>query len=122
MLTFEIQLPGFPRPLRVLIDSGASENYARRASLELNKLLLDDALSKSDPTDTVHVKLADGTIAVSPRVVATLPMNVEDIIVSDEDFFVIDLDGRWDLILGMGWLEKHHPWINWRSKKIYKTL
>ena len=28
---------------------------------------------------------------------------------------VLDLDSRYDLILGMAWLEHHQPWIDWRS-------
>jgi hypothetical protein len=31
---------------------------------------------------------------------------------------VIDLDEHWDLILGMGWLEKHNLLIDWRSKSM----
>ncbi len=34
---------------------------------------------------------------------------------SIDTFYVIDLDGRWDLILSIGWLAKHNPLIDWRS-------
>ncbi|POM73110.1 Pol protein [Phytophthora palmivora] len=33
---------------------------------------------------------------------------------STESFLVLDMD-KYDLILGMPWLEKHEPWINWRE-------
>ncbi|KAG3249613.1 hypothetical protein PI124_g5761 [Phytophthora idaei] len=36
---------------------------------------------------------------------------------SSEQFTVLELD-RYDLILGMPWLEKHDPWIDWRGKAI----
>ncbi|POM59025.1 Pol protein [Phytophthora palmivora] len=36
---------------------------------------------------------------------------------STESFLVLVMD-KYDLILGMPWLEKHEPWIDWRSKAI----
>jgi hypothetical protein len=40
---------------------------------------------------------------------------------TETSFFIIDLDDRFDMILGMRWLEAHQPWINWRSKTIGRT-
>ena len=34
---------------------------------------------------------------------------------------VLDLDSRYDLILGMAGLERREPWINWRSKTLDAT-
>ncbi|KAG2773584.1 hypothetical protein PC116_g15104 [Phytophthora cactorum] len=36
---------------------------------------------------------------------------------SSEQFTVLEMD-KYDLILGMPWLEKHEPWIDWRCKEI----
>ncbi|POM72204.1 Gag protein [Phytophthora palmivora] len=36
---------------------------------------------------------------------------------STESFLVLDMD-KYDLILGMPWLEKHESWIDWRGKAI----
>ncbi|KAG2837208.1 hypothetical protein PC129_g22407 [Phytophthora cactorum] len=36
---------------------------------------------------------------------------------SSEQFTVLVMD-KYDLILGMSWLEKHEPWIDWRGKAI----
>ncbi|POM77399.1 Gag protein [Phytophthora palmivora] len=36
---------------------------------------------------------------------------------STESFLVPDMD-KYDFILGMPWLEKHEPWIDWRGKAI----
>ncbi|KAE8954718.1 hypothetical protein PR002_g32010 [Phytophthora rubi] len=36
---------------------------------------------------------------------------------SKEPFLVLDMD-KYDLILGMPWLEKNEPWIDWRGKAI----
>ena len=35
---------------------------------------------------------------------------------SIERCLVLDLDSRYDLILGMAWIKRHEPWIDWRSK------
>ena len=40
---------------------------------------------------------------------------------SIERCLVLDLDARYDLILGMAWLERHEPWIDWRSKILGAT-
>ncbi|POM75994.1 LOW QUALITY PROTEIN: Pol protein [Phytophthora palmivora] len=45
-----------------------------------------------------------------------LAVKFEDI-VSTGSFLVLDID-KYDLILGMPWLEKHEPWIDWRGKAI----
>ncbi|KAL7680546.1 putative aspartic peptidase domain superfamily [Plasmopara halstedii] len=37
---------------------------------------------------------------------------------SKEVFTVLEMDTRYNLILGIPWLEKHEPWIEWRSKTI----
>ena len=34
---------------------------------------------------------------------------------------VLDLGSIYDLILGMAWLERHEPWIDWRSKTLGAT-
>ena len=40
---------------------------------------------------------------------------------SIECCLVLDLDSRYDLSLGMAWLERHEPWIDWRSKTLGAT-
>ena len=40
---------------------------------------------------------------------------------SVERCLVLDLYSRYDLILGMAWLERHEPWIDWRSKTVGAT-
>ena len=34
---------------------------------------------------------------------------------------VLDLDSRYDLILGMVWMKRHDPCIDWRSKTLDAT-
>ena len=40
---------------------------------------------------------------------------------SIERCLVLDLNSRYDLILGIAWLERHEPWIDWRSKTLGAT-
>ena len=40
---------------------------------------------------------------------------------SIERCLVLDLDSRYDLILGMDWFEHHKSWIDWRSKILGAT-
>ena len=38
-----------------------------------------------------------------------------------ERCIVLDLNSRYDLILGIAWLERHEQWVNWRSKTLGDT-
>ncbi|CEG39996.1 uncharacterized protein PHALS_10219 [Plasmopara halstedii] len=72
---------------------------------------------KARLSDIVTVRLATGT-----RV--TVPMDPVDLGVKFLDFngvercLVLDFNPRYDLILGMAWLEHHEPWIGWSSKTL----
>ncbi|POM79710.1 Gag protein [Phytophthora palmivora] len=89
-------------PGRVLIDSGASTN-ARNGDKYA------DALRESVGRGQVSMRLADGTVVNVPGVRMDLAVKFEDFD-STESFLVLDMD-KYDLILGMPWLEKHEPWI-----------
>ncbi|POM76033.1 Hypothetical protein PHPALM_6773, partial [Phytophthora palmivora] len=75
-----------------------------------------DALRESEARGQVSVRLANGTVVNVPGVRMDLVVKVEDFD-STESFLVLDMD-KYDLILGMPWLEKHEPWIDWRGKGI----
>ncbi|POM77264.1 Pol protein [Phytophthora palmivora] len=68
-----------------------------------------DALRESEGRGQVLVRLADGTLVNVPGVRMNLAVKFEDFD-STESFLVLDMD-KYDLILGMPWLEKHEPWI-----------
>ncbi|GMF15053.1 unnamed protein product [Phytophthora fragariaefolia] len=72
--------------------------------------------SKRYVTD-VSVRLATGSIASIRKVVSPLKVTFDDFD-SVELFIVLDMDDRYDLILGMTWLAKNEPWIDWRSQTI----
>ncbi|GMF43586.1 unnamed protein product [Phytophthora fragariaefolia] len=103
---------GYPESMTVPIDSGASFNFATKASVARNNALYASALEASKSNTNLSVRLATGSI-VSRRKV-TIPFSVKfDDFNSVEPFIVLDMDERYDLIPGMSWLAKHEPWIDW---------
>ncbi|GMF57355.1 unnamed protein product [Phytophthora fragariaefolia] len=103
--------------MTVLIDSGASFNFATKASVAKNNALYASALEASKSNTNVSVRLATGSIVSTRKV--TIPLKVRfDDFDSVEPFIVLDMDDRYDVILGMPWLAKHEPWIYWRSRTI----
>ncbi|GMF23614.1 unnamed protein product [Phytophthora fragariaefolia] len=73
--------------------------------------------SSSHSNTDVSVRLATGSIVSTGKVI--LPWHVKfDDFDSVEPFIVLDMNDRYDLILGMPWLAKHEPWIDWSSRTI----
>ncbi|GMF58289.1 unnamed protein product [Phytophthora fragariaefolia] len=118
LLVVQATVKGFDKPWTILVDSGASGNYARRSTME-GRQLYAKAL-KARNRDIVTVRLATGTSVTVPKVHVDLGVKFLDFD-SVERCLVLDLDARYDLILGMAWLERHEPWIDWRSKTLGAT-
>ncbi|GMF27276.1 unnamed protein product [Phytophthora fragariaefolia] len=108
---------GYPEPMTVLIDSGASFNFATKASVARNNALYASALEAAKSNTNVSVRLATGSIVSTRKVTIRLSVKFDDFN-SVEPFIVLGMDDRYDLILGMPWLAKHEPWIDWRSRTI----
>ncbi|POM77854.1 LOW QUALITY PROTEIN: Gag protein, partial [Phytophthora palmivora] len=116
LLVVHASVRGYGDPFRVLIDSGASTNFARRQMAARNGDKYADALRESEGRGQVSVRLADGTVVNISGVRMDLAVKLEDFD-STELFLVLDMN-KYDLILGMPWLEKHEPWIDWRGNAI----
>ncbi|POM58119.1 Hypothetical protein PHPALM_37283 [Phytophthora palmivora] len=116
LLVVHASVRGYGDPFRVLIDSGASANFTRCHTVAQNGDKYVDALRESEGRDQVSVRLADGTVVDVPGVHMYLAVKFEDFD-STESFLVLDMD-KYDLILGMSWLEKHEPWIDRRGEAI----
>ncbi|GMF42280.1 unnamed protein product [Phytophthora fragariaefolia] len=87
------------------------------ASVTRNNAFYASALEVSKSNTNVSVRLATGFIVSTRKV--TIPLSVKfDDFNSIEPFIVLDMDDRYDLILGMSWLAKNEPWIDWRSRTI----
>ncbi|POM71719.1 Reverse transcriptase, partial [Phytophthora palmivora] len=118
LLAVEATVKGFEKPWIVLIDSGASGNYVRRSTVEGSQLYAEALRARA--SDVVTVRLATGTRVTVPMVPLDLGVKFIDFD-SRERCLVLDLDSRYDLILGMAWLERHEPWIDWKSKTLGAT-
>ncbi|GMF44473.1 unnamed protein product [Phytophthora fragariaefolia] len=118
LLVVQATVKGFDKPWTIFVDSGVSGNYARRSTMEESQLYA-EAL-KARNRDIVTVRLATGTRVTVPKVPVDLGVEFLDFD-SVERCLVLELDARYDLILGMTWLERHEPWIDWRSKTLGAT-
>ncbi|KAG3143819.1 hypothetical protein PI126_g14450 [Phytophthora idaei] len=92
--------------LRALVDSGASNNFVRQQSLP--KLNFEDV---DTPRSVLEVRLATGaTVRTEKRVVRVRFSYKHRVFV--EDLIVLDLDDKFDLVLGMPWFARHDPVVN----------
>ena len=96
--------------IRALVDCGASNNFVRRQSLEDRRLKF---VERVTPPTRLTVRLATGaSIAVTKRVVG-FHYTLEDLQYND-DFIVLDLDDKFDVILGLPWLRRYKPKVSWQ--------
>ena len=114
LLAFDAKVSGFDKPLRLLVDSGASENFASRATLSRNSELYTRARRTSRQ---IAVRLATGVTVKAQESLIDLRVKFSDFSCVEE-FHVLDMDARYDLILGIKWLARHQPWIDWRTRTI----
>ena len=89
LLVATTTVKGFVKPWSILIDSGASCNYARHLSLEDSQQHV-EAL-KAHVSDTITVRLATGTCVTVPEVPLNFDVNFLDFD-SVEHCLVLDLD------------------------------
>ena len=86
-----VEIKGYDRAFRVLIDSGASCNYARRDSVRENAALYAQACGTSAQDERVAVRLATGSVVTQPKVMIDLRIkfkgfdSVETIVVLEMD-------------------------------------
>ncbi|KAK1931495.1 Retrotransposon-like protein 1 [Phytophthora citrophthora] len=100
--------------LRALVDSGASNNFVRQESLR--SLDFEEA---DTPRGVLEVRLATGaTVRTEKRVVRVCFSYKRRTFV--EDLIVLDLDDKFDLVLGMPWLARHDPVINWEKRTLVR--
>ncbi|ETI30235.1 hypothetical protein F443_22644, partial [Phytophthora nicotianae P1569] len=100
--------------LRALVDPGASNNFVRLESLP--KLNFEEVKT---PRSVLEVRLApDATVQTEKRVVRVRFSYKHRVFV--EDLIVLDLDDKFDLVLGMPWLARHDPVINWEKRTLVR--
>ena len=65
LLVAQATVKGFDKPWSILIDSGASFNYARRLSLEGSQQYVEALIAHEG--DTITVRLATGLVSLFPK-------------------------------------------------------
>ena len=100
--------------LRALVDCGASNNFVRRQSLDDRRLKY---VERETPPTRMTVRLAIGaSVAVKKRVVGIL--DTLEGKKYDDDFIVLELDDKFDVILGLPWLRRYEPWVSWQHRTV----
>ncbi|KAL3656197.1 hypothetical protein V7S43_018970 [Phytophthora oleae] len=99
---------------RALVDSGASNNFVRQKSFR--RLDFEEA---DTPRGVLEVRLATGaTVRIEKRVVRVRFSYKRRTFV--DDLIVLDLDDKFDLVLGMPSLARHDPVINWEKRALVR--
>ena len=104
---FTIQALLRDRPLTFLVDSGAQRNFidlsvCRTLGIELRSI-------------RTRIRQADGQISLSTQQASpTFNINGMD----DTDTFLVTELGSVDAILGLPWLQRHNPAIDWPSRTL----
>jgi hypothetical protein len=101
-----------------LLDSGASHTYVSKSFVIRNKL--SKVADGNEPSVRLSVTLADGTIKPSDGVLESVPVRISSY-ADDLDFAVTELSSTHDAILGMSWLYRLNPVIDWRAGTISFT-
>ena len=103
------------KPVKMLIDSGASGNYIASSCIKRQ------SLACKSTAERYAVKLPDGTDLLVHAVLSGTKLKLDRSENAPEHrvaLAVIDMSMEADVVLGMPWLEKHNPQINWPDKHI----
>ena len=88
---------------RAMVDCGASNNFARRQSLDRREL---EYVEREIPPTRMTVRLATGaSVTVMKRVVG-ITYTLKGVHYNDY-FIILDLDDKFDVILRLPWLRRY---------------
>ncbi|KAF1315129.1 putative retroelement, partial [Globisporangium splendens] len=113
LIVHKVHVDGIATPLRALVDTGASNNFVRNEAIVRHGVFVPDANEEK----TMIIRLANGSTVKMPKCVVRLAIKCEDFRGEDE-FILLDLDDKFDIILGMPWLKRYQPSIDWMNMKI----
>ena len=94
----------------VLIDCGSTTNFISKRFVKLNQI------STVNTASSQVVRLADGSVTTTCKLVQSLHMYINNRDLC-EALLVFPIDS-YDIILGMPWLKKHNPTINWNTNTL----
>ncbi|KAF1313214.1 reverse transcriptase, partial [Globisporangium splendens] len=116
LIVLKAHVDGIATPLRALVDTGASNNFVRNEVIVRHKVPMPDA----NEDKAMVIRLANGSTVKMPKRVVRLAMKCEDFRGEDE-FILLDLDDKFDIILGMPWLKRYQPSIDWMKISVDKS-
>ncbi|GMF23140.1 unnamed protein product [Phytophthora fragariaefolia] len=102
------------RSLRALVDCGALNNFVRLQSLARR-----DFEEVKLPRSLLEVRLATGDVVRTEKRIVCARFLYEEKKFVDE-LIVLDLDDKFDMVLGMPWLARHDPVIDWAKRTIVR--
>ncbi|KAF1331234.1 reverse transcriptase, partial [Globisporangium splendens] len=111
LIVHKVKVDGYSEPLRAPVDTGASNNFVR------TQVMRRQGLDLPNSNKEMTVRLANGSKVTMPKRVLRMAIECDDFRGEDE-FIALDLDDKFDLILGMPWLRRYQPSIDWKKKKI----
>ncbi|KAA8493487.1 Transposon Ty3-I Gag-Pol polyprotein [Porphyridium purpureum] len=92
-----------------LIDSGATDNF-----MSVDFVLKSDGLKQKASWKRDHVTLADGSVLETAGEVSNVKFTLSDGYSGTANFAICRIAGQ-DAILGMEWLKRENPVIDWQS-------
>ncbi|KAF1318323.1 reverse transcriptase, partial [Globisporangium splendens] len=116
MLVYSADVKGYEKKMTVLVDCGASQNFVSKSALK-QSLQAYERLVHTGKREKMIVRLADGSTVHTEGVRVELSFRFCDF-VCKETFVVLAMGSKYGLILGVPWLAKHQPWIDWRARTI----
>lgn len=116
LITVKLHVQGRERPLNALVDSGASNNFIRASTLGTIPSKRCEEKHVASPS-IMKVRLATGAVVELNRRVVRMHYAIEELQLDDE-FIVLNLDDKFDVILGMPWLVRYQPSVDWLSRSI----
>ena len=115
LIVLKLRLRDSNREISALVDTGATNNFVRSETLK--GLPHQCWKEKKQSPSMLHVRLADGTVVKERKRIVNLHYTHEGKEHYD-DFVVLKLDDRFDVILGMPWLAENSPTIDWRTRSV----
>ena len=107
-LLLTVSIIGLPRTLKALLDSGASLNLIHEDLVRALGLT-------TQPCHPIYVTIANGSKLIHANRVVTLKFTLGG--VEHHETFLVAPLGSNQMILGMPWLERVNPNIDWKKRK-----
>ncbi|CAI5714557.1 unnamed protein product [Peronospora effusa] len=116
LLVYSARVRGYHLVMTLLVDSGASQNFVKLASLKKRPASY-ESLCQDGKREEATVRLANGALVKLEGAQVELAFSFSDFSCK-EKFTMLGMEIPYDLILGMPWLAKHQPWIGWRTRTV----